>query len=120
MGARQLQSCRVLRVIYPKTVGATISVPSGPANSDARRARGHERLDAGTYLLLGVRGRELHANARLALRHDGVAERRHEYALPLHLGGSPLREHGVAEHHGNDRVLSRQQIEPFSSHERPE
>ena len=74
-------------------------------------ARRRERLDAATDLVLGVRRRQLHADARRAAGHHREAERRHVHAALLQRVGDARRERGVAEHDGHDRVLAGQQVE---------
>ena len=52
-----------------------------------------------------VAGRDLHSDARLVLRHNGVVEARHVDALLLEFGSVDLREFGIVEHHRANGTL---------------
>ena len=67
-----------------------------------------------------VAGRNLHADARLILRHNGVVETGHIDALVLQASGVVLREFRIIEHHRADGALGRFDVEAGFHHLRTE
>src|SRR5262245_46634363 len=61
-------------------------------------------------LFRGVCCRELNADSRLALGHDGETEADNVDAAVEQLVGDLTRQRRVAQHHGQDRVLSRLEL----------
>ena len=61
-------------------------------------------------------GRNLHADTRLAFRHDGIIEARDIDAFFLQLGREDLAEFGVIQHDGADSRLRRFDIEACGFH----
>ena len=64
--------------------------------------------------------RNLHADARLILRHNGVVETGHIDALVLQASGVVLREFRIIEHHRADGALGRFDVEAGFHHLRTE
>ena len=67
-----------------------------------------------------VSGRNLYADARLILRHDGVVETGHIDSLVLETSRVVLREFGVIEHNGANGALGRFDVEAGFHHLRAE
>jgi len=71
--------------------------------------------------LLGcVRGGELDADARLALRNDGVGEADDVDPLGQEVGGHVLGQARLVEHDGHDGVHARLDVEARFGHPRAE
>src|SRR6185312_1145546 len=93
---------------YAALITAIWRKSRGPAGVGTRSLRGYggagcdERVHAAADLLLRVRSRQLHADARAALRHDGVRERGHVHALTLHLVGDAAGKRSIPEHDRDD------------------
>src|SRR5699024_4833076 len=90
----------------------------GPRRSAAldRGAGGDEGPDRGLDVLLGVGVGELHADPGPVLRDHRVGEGGDEHAVLQHRVGDPCGQRRVPEHHRNDRVLARQQLEALLPH----
>src|SRR5688572_26194564 len=70
----------------------------------------------GCHRLIDIRwrqgGRHLGADAGLALRNDGVKKSGHIYTFREQTLSELLSQSRFPEHHRNDRMLARQQVEP--------
>ena len=75
-----------------------------------------EGLDALVEVLVLVGGADLHADAGLAFRHDGIVEACDEDALFLHLGSILLALGGVVDHDGADGALAGLAVEALLFH----
>src|SRR5215472_14112510 len=73
---------------------------------------GHSAID----LLRCVRSAHLGADARLAFRHHGVRKADYVDALRKQGVSHARGERGVAEHHRDDRVLTRYEVESERRH----
>src|SRR3569832_2446314 len=76
------------------------------------RERRHRVLE----LRRAVRGRDLYADACLSLRYHGIRKPNDVDALVEQARGHVLREVGVVEHDGDDRVFARAHIEAGELH----
>src|SRR5262249_38272124 len=81
------------------------------ANHTQFASRFRERSHSLVELFRSMRRRELDADAGLALGHHGVAEADDVDAALQQLVGHLRRQGGVAEHHGQDRMLARLEVE---------
>src|SRR5690349_4197343 len=79
-----------------------------------------EGRECGIDLRLGESGRHLRANACLALWHYWKGEADHVDPLGEQKVGKARCERGIADHHGNDGVLTWQQPEAGGAHARTE
>src|SRR5262245_30390930 len=75
-----------------------------------------ERFDGALEHRARVAGAHLRADARLAHRHDGIGEADHVDAEREQPVRHASRQHRVAEHDGDDRVLARHQRETERRH----
>src|SRR5688572_28084016 len=88
-----------------------------PSASNTELAAGNDEcLDRPVELTAIMSRAHLRAYARLAHRHDGKARSDHIHAVIEEAVGEPGRERGVAQHHGQDRVLARHDVEPGVCH----
>src|SRR6185436_1311561 len=85
-------------------------------NRAERLADFRERGDGGVDLFVRVQRAHLRSDARLALRHDRVREPDHVDSLGEERIRHPRGERGVAEHHRDDRVAARHEVEPVRGH----
>src|SRR5919199_2933239 len=69
-------------------------------------AHARERIDRAIDVLARVRRGELHANSRLTLRHDRVAEADDVDALVEEIARHLVRHPRVADHDRDDRMLT--------------
>src|SRR5580658_8984534 len=64
--------------------------------------------------------RNLHPDARLALRHHRIRKGDHIHPLIQHRFGDPNRQRRVPEHDGNDGMFARQNVPAHLRHSLPE